>query len=1380
MVDVLANDLDPAGGLLVVERAQAASGQLDVAVVAGRWLRISAAVATLDTPSQTVSYTISNGTVSGVEGQVTVSQKPEPKDTSPITAADRVVVRAGGSVTAAVLDNDVSPTGDKLSLVTDLDISAPGELEVHPPRGVTGDVGRAFVSGRVIRFVAPQRFAERDTVRVPHSVTDTDGASAAGELLVTIVPASAGNNAPQPPHLEGRAVAGGRATLRIPGSGVDPDGDSVTVTGIDTAPRLGRIAELGANGLVYEAFPGSAGTDEFHYTVTDSRGATAAGLARVVIVPPGRPQAPLAVDDRVLAAPGRTVHVDAIANDFVGTGEGVRVALQGRVGGASYDSGTDLVDIVVPEDVGAPSVQAVYSVDNGLDSSLATITVRAVEGYNNPPVVYDAYGVADDSEAVEIDVLEDAYDPDGDADDLVVVDVFHPTATFTDTSVKVERGDAPQVVPFRVEDADGAPAVASLYVPATGTGVPYVKDGAFIEVGTNGTVTGRLSDYVVSPSGEKVRLAGGDAAFAAPDQADAEVIDDQTFTLSGTSDYVGPGALLLRVTTRAGTARGATTTLLTVPAQIGRPKPVLTCPEVPFEVVQGGEITLDIPSLCNVYTADPGEAEGLAYDVAWVDQPSGLDLGAPGSGRVTVAASGGARAGTEAVLEVRAGDSDPRQVRVRVVEAPPPRLLPVTVQDLEPGESRTIDLAPYLLAGVADPEKTLLSVERVGPGDASAQRSGRTQVTLRGGPRGGSAAFRVVMSDVDDPDAGPERRAEGRLEFEVGAVPDAPTDVFARSMDDPSEMNIYFVPGNDNGSPVTRYLVKNLVTGRVTPCAGDGCLVENLKVGRDYNFAVAAVNKFGQGPWSPPSIMVVAGDKPLPPRNVTLQSRDDGVMTVGWSAPEKNGDSSATVTKYVVTVGGRSTSTDGTARSATVGGISNQNPNRVTVVAKNAVGFSDPTEVVPGWHGLGTPEVPTGVAVSDRGSGTSDSTTLDISWRAAAPNGPGETRYTVEVSRNDGAFRTAPGCDKVTALTCPQSVPYDGAILAYRVIAFNDPAADNAGGGEAPRQSSPSAPAKFEAIGTPQAWGSWSVVATGEDNQVHLTAPVPDSRGADSVVTISVGPQGESVERSIPSGAEIDRTLWTGTDDVVSTVTLQLCNERKCNTPVSKQVQSYGELTSDHIHVAGGEGQAGSRVVHWTVTTNGNGRPTTLHYRLPNGNVLTKAVPSGSTQTTVSFDTGDYEKTVRLEAWLQDAIPRRTREESADGTSGSPSPLGVNLTRNPCGGTDQPACKSGSGGGGGLFACSGTETCSNAMVSVTGIVAGDDTVTCETSYGLDVRPDEESFAVNGTKAVASYPHEGGTVQASCSSAKYSQSGSDALGWPDDRTSPSARAASYGP
>ena len=65
IVDVLANDLDPGGGLLTVQLASSdRAGQLDVAIIDGRWLRISAIQPDLVPVTQTVSYTITNGSSS--------------------------------------------------------------------------------------------------------------------------------------------------------------------------------------------------------------------------------------------------------------------------------------------------------------------------------------------------------------------------------------------------------------------------------------------------------------------------------------------------------------------------------------------------------------------------------------------------------------------------------------------------------------------------------------------------------------------------------------------------------------------------------------------------------------------------------------------------------------------------------------------------------------------------------------------------------------------------------------------------------------------------------------------------------------------------------------------------------------------------------------------------------------------------------------------------------------------------------------------------------------------------------------------------------------------------------------------------------------------
>jgi hypothetical protein len=451
VVDVLANDLDPAGGLLVVQGAVAdSSTQLDVAVIDGRWLRISAPRGRLSPNPQLVHYTIGNGATSGIEGEVSVSHRPVPADNSPVTVTDRVYVRGGSSVTVPVLDNDIAPSSDRLTLVGDVAHDVPGELEIDVLPDVKGDVGTAFVSGRSVRYIAPD-LKEHDSFEINYVASSSSGETTPGTLIAIITPRRDANAAPEPPTLEGRAVSGATIKIRLPGSGVDPDGDSVTVTGIISAPRFGRVLSYGGNFLEYQAYPRTAGTDEFEYSVVDSRGGVASGLVRVGIVPEGEPQPPLAVDDRLTVQAGRTAVFNPLGNDYIAPGDDVKITLVDAPDGVSLDPESQLVSVPAPETTDAASRTIVYSITNGIDSSNATLELETAQDFENPPVVYDAFGRADDSGSVSVDVLEGAFDPDGAIGDLRVTKVYgtegEPTVSGDGDKIRVNRGPTPSSYP---------------------------------------------------------------------------------------------------------------------------------------------------------------------------------------------------------------------------------------------------------------------------------------------------------------------------------------------------------------------------------------------------------------------------------------------------------------------------------------------------------------------------------------------------------------------------------------------------------------------------------------------------------------------------------------------------------------------------------------------------------------------------------------------------------------------------------------------------------------------------------------------------------------------------------------------------------------------
>src|SRR5699024_9039951 len=142
-------------------------------------------------------------------------------------------------------------------------------------------------------------------------------------------------------------------------------------------------------------------------------------------------------------------------------------------------------------------------------------------------------------------------------------------------------------------------------------------------------------------------------------------------------------------------------------------------------------------------------------------------------------------------------------------------------------------------------------------------------------------------------------------------------------------------------------------------------------------------------------------------------------------------------------------------------------------------------------------------------------------------------------------------------------VPYDGRSWRYTVTAANQP------GNSSPESN----PAAFDAVGKPDAWPAWSARATGQDRTVTLDFTVPDSRGAQSRVTILVDDE-PRVSRAMSQGQRSE-TLTLATNERPSSIRLRLCNEagdpKGCILSNTQQVQSYGPLTGKLDAVSGVE-----------------------------------------------------------------------------------------------------------------------------------------------------------------------------------------------------------------
>jgi hypothetical protein len=1199
-VDVLVNDFAPSGGMLVLQQADVVSENpaVQVAIVRGRWLRVDALAPSMSPNPQLVRYTVTDGVTAPVTGEVTVTQLPAPAHDVPVPEDDHAVVRAGDSVTVSVLDNDTTPGGSPISLLANVP-DAPGRGRLTVTSLEEGaDPGTAHVHGNAVRFVAPRDVRAPRTVEIAYVAQNPAGESATGRVHVTVNPLPSDQSPDVPPiprQVEARVVAGDTVTITAPTSGVDPDGDTVTVMAVGSAPVRGRVLAIGATSITYQAYPTSAGTDTFSYLVTDPFGRTGTAAVRVAVVPPGQPQPPVAVDDVVTAAPGARLTVDLTANDLVAPGDTVTVADLGELNpglpdGVSMTDGDGVVDLVAPDLTGKPLVVS-YALTNGIgDPSAGTLTVRGQDGWNSPPTAGDVFAkpAPGDREA-EVDVLAKVGDLDGPAGDLEIVSVHDPKAEVDGGDVTLPVGRQPRTVTYEVRDGGGATAVGLIHVPGPGNGIPYAKPDRTIEVPQDGTKTVDVADYVVNPGGKYLRLTQTDRIWASPsDGLTAKVKGERQITLTAARGYRGPAAVTFEVVTDKRLDAGAPTAIITVPVQVGPDTPVLRCPDTPLSVVEGGpEVTLDVTAVCHVWVADRERSGDLRYTASWRQQPGAVNLEGSGEHRLRLTADTDARPGATGVVEIGVAGTEakPATLGVRVVAPAPPSVSPVTVDGIKAGDTATVDLTPYFRSQLRTPKVSVVSVRKAGGMAASASSDGARVRLTPGADSHGAITFDVVATDVSDRDRA-DRHATGRITLNVLGVPDAPgTPAPGRTVLSESVQLSWAAPAN-NGAPVDSYEVD--YGGGKQTCPASPCTITGLANGTAYSFTVRAHNLVGWGKPSGRSTSAKPNTVPGAVTGLSTSDSQDHRLTLAWGqAPNKG----TAVQRYEISwTGGGRMSVDGGATRAIPSGLDNDVRYTFTVIAVNEQG-PGPAATVAG-QSAGAPQAPSAPVFTAGNSANASSRSVNITWSPVGANGPPPATYTL--TRTGGGTKTV--CSGVTATGCTDDgLPNDGTIYTYSVVAANAAAAADPG----PHTSPPSPGAEMEATATPDPVTGFSATATGNDGQATIRFDAPATHGRSSTVTCtynggascgtwSYSPNGQpgaqETINGLPNGQQV-------------TLSLQACNGSAggayagdpCDTPATAPVTTYGPIRDLAIGTS-----ANGTVVNFTVSVNPNGRPATV------------------------------------------------------------------------------------------------------------------------------------------------------------------------------------------
>ncbi|TAJ46752.1 MAG: tandem-95 repeat protein [Herbiconiux sp.] len=1030
LVDVLAGDFDPAGGVLIVSGVDpvAATSGYRVEVLEQRLIRVTL-TAPLDSGSASFGYRVTNGLAEST-GSVTVIEMPEPTlRQPPVAVADSASVRVGDVVDIPVLANDVHPDGDALTLAPDL------------VRGLGPDSGLLFTSGSHLRYLAPGTPGDFTAV---YRVDAPDGQWASAEVTISVREADAtANAAPVPSLVTARVIAGETVRIPIPLSGIDPDGDSVQFLGLDSVPEKGAVSDTGTDWIDYEAGDYSTGTDTFTYTVVDRLGARASGTIRVGVSPrENGARNPVATPDEVLARPGKTVTVRVLDNDSDPDGSALRVTgVEPVTDGATASVVDDMLRVVLPGAEGRYGF--IYTIANergGTSSAFATVDVRSDAPLARPLVSDTVLGLTDilGKDEVEVDVLKNVFFAEGSPADLwlSVLPAYSDVARVDGGRIRVQVKEQRQVIPFTVAHPDD-PNVRSngfIWVPGSDDALPQLRTGApKLSVVSGTTLRIDVNDYVVAVGGRDVVISDPNTVRATHADGSPLVSGDDTLVFTSADKYFGPASLSFEVADGTGPdARTATLVLpITVTPRDNQP-PVFNGAVLEFE--PGQQKVIDLTKLTSTASA----AGTLSYQVL-DPKPAGFSAVLLGS-TLTISVDVGVKKGATGAFAIGvasnglAGTSG--RIDVTVVPSTKPLAAPATDSVIAPrGTTTPVDVLANDSATNPFPQ-TPLTVVAVRGADAAALPAGVTivpsadksvlQVTVA--PDAAPADI-VVQYQVQDGTGDPERAVWGTVRIAVQDRPGAVTGLAVTGFSDRS-IALRFSPGVANNSPITGFdVTARTAAGSsvTTRCVSTSCAVTTPGNGPTNAVTLTVVAVNGQGSSDPATYSVPVWSDLLPsaPGAISLAPLD-GALEVRWGAASVGAGGSA-VRQYDVTANSQSVATvdatgsecDASGCSTVVRGLANGSSTTITVTARN--GAYPALAVWPSSSAAGTPYgAPSASGVSAVANLDSGPGSVTLSWPDFAGNGNAVAGYYAQ--------QLAPGTTSVPggAQACSVSTPAPG------------------------------------------------------------------------------------------------------------------------------------------------------------------------------------------------------------------------------------------------------------------------------------------------------------------------------------------------------------------